>query len=85
MRRSTAIQLSDQSDMIPSGNEVHHHPRSDERGAKPQRQAVRLGRGSMLGRLESCRKSPKRATTNPNPIKAKPVRIHASRVRSAAR
>ncbi len=32
-----------------------------------------------------CSKSPKRATTKPNPIKARPVRIHASIVRSAAR
>ena len=33
----------------------------------------------------SRKKSPKRATTNPNPIRASPVRIHASNVRSAAK
>ena len=33
----------------------------------------------------SRKNSPKRATTNPNPIKARPVRIHANNVRSAAK
>jgi hypothetical protein len=34
--------------------------------------------------VSSRRKMPKRATTNPKPIRAMPVRIHASSVRSAA-
>ncbi len=33
----------------------------------------------------SRKNNSKRATTNPNPIKARPVRIHASSVHSAAK
>jgi hypothetical protein len=54
--------------------------------APPMTSEVVRGTGTAppVTTASSYRNSPSRATTNPNPMSARPVRIQASRVRSTA-
>ena len=71
--------------VLRGGDQVDGHARDDEPRPEPYRQTRRLrGPGGGAASAISRRKTPKRATTKPKPMRATPVRIHASSVRSSA-
>jgi hypothetical protein len=56
--RFAAIQLTDQSEMVPSGKNIYAHASRNQRGAEPQRQSVRLSCGDALHDLHLLQKKP---------------------------
>jgi hypothetical protein len=52
------IQFAEQSNMAPSGREIHDHSDRDERGTEPQRYAVRWCGGCSVDESELLQKKP---------------------------
>lgn len=53
------IQLFNQTGVATRGKQVQHDPRGGQRGAKPEREPIRLRRGAMLRDLKLLQKESK--------------------------
>jgi hypothetical protein len=58
MFRSAAIQFPHQSQVVPSGKDIHDYSNCDQCGVEPQRQSVRPCRSCALRGLELLQKEP---------------------------
>ena len=84
-RRNPSVQVPHQPHMMQRSEQVHSDPDQHQRRARPNRKMRGLRNRPASLTLSSRKNNSNRATTNPNPIIAMPVRIQARNVRSAAR